>query len=336
MEVRRIERRGRASRSTRDASDKENICPLEASVAAAEMMGGRRSPLPLGFPRSPLQDITHIIYPPNIWPEEDDSLSGQVQKKCKKENSAEVKALNVNVSGRGNWRSLKSCLHLKIEAEEHHAEETGSEQVNSGRILPIKRNALNDLPEGRFMGQGRLVAQANTIEHAEDDGVKDDLLLTSIVFRSRCEAGCMNQAFSVFRDGSAGFSSNAARDEKEAMCSNREQAVALSDSWLHTQHGVKDNAQHVCLEAEECIERGKAVNPSKLLHEADNEASGVRTVRQAHLLEPSENCEAGGAVDLLMNAKARYMHKSMVKEGDSKRQVEAVQMKERSTLSMLR
>ncbi|MCO5581323.1 hypothetical protein L7F22_035203 [Adiantum nelumboides] len=336
MEVRRIELRGRASRSTRDASDKENICPLEASVAAAEMMAGRRSPLPLGFPRSPLQDITHIIYPPNIWPEEGDSLSGQVQKKCKKENSAEVKALDVNVSSSGSWRGLKSCVHLRIQAEEHQAVETGSEQVNFGRILPIKRNALNDLPKGRFMGQGRLVAQYNTIEHAEDDGVKDDLLLASTVFKSSGEAGCMNQAFSVPQDGSAGSSSKAARDKKEVMCPNRGQVAALSDSLLHTQHGVKDNVQHVCLEAEECIERGKAVNFSKLLHEADNEASGVITMRRAHLLEPSENPEVGGSVDLLMNAKARYMHKSMVKEGGSKMLVETVQMKKRSTLSMLR
>ena len=49
--------------------EKENVCPSSAGFRAPATMASRtqrsagRSPLPQGFPRAPLQDITHVLSP---------------------------------------------------------------------------------------------------------------------------------------------------------------------------------------------------------------------------------------------------------------------------------
>eukprot|EP00250_Pteridium_aquilinum_P028411 c37102_g1_i1 orf=31-867(+) len=130
MEVSRQEGRGRASRPRLvGASNKENICPFKGSSAAAEM-GRRRSPLPEGFPRSPLQDITHIICPNNIWPESEDPPTGQVHKKSKKGLLAESCTANKTESDL-SWKGVMPCLPVRLGTNEAQIEETSNDKVNA-------------------------------------------------------------------------------------------------------------------------------------------------------------------------------------------------------------
>ncbi|KAI5082275.1 hypothetical protein GOP47_0002018 [Adiantum capillus-veneris] len=334
MDVRRHERRGRLSRFTRDASNKENICPLEARLTTSEMICSSRSPLPPGFPRSPLQDITHIIYPPNIWPEGDDPLSGQLHKKCKKENSAEVEAPIVNVGSSGSWKGLKSCVHVRLQADVHQAEEVMSAQVNPVLISP-ERGAMNDSSRGQcVVEQGRFVAQAHYCEHADEDGVIDDLMISPFLLESCSKASLIDEAFFVHRDGPAGSASNATHEENEGQRVKVGHGIAPTDPLKHLGHnGVK--MQHIGEKAAECSERRETLIPAQFPQDADNGASGIAD--KTHSPEHSKSCGAGDCIaNLQKKGKVSGMLKLAMKEVNCNGQGQTAQVKKRSTLSMLR
>ncbi|KAH7316235.1 hypothetical protein KP509_21G084400 [Ceratopteris richardii] len=112
----RLQNKRCAGALDRHDPNKENMCPLSGRPLAEKIY--RRSPLHFSFPRSPLQDITHVLYPRNTRADDKDLLSIPMHKKCKKGNSVRSCADTVNLINDSSLSCVRFCDQSGFQTEE--------------------------------------------------------------------------------------------------------------------------------------------------------------------------------------------------------------------------
>ncbi|MCO5581660.1 hypothetical protein L7F22_035549 [Adiantum nelumboides] len=124
---------------------KENICPNIRRDAA----NASRSPLPEGFPRAPLQDITHILSPINVALNDGDSSDLGVCKplrkrsKCLEAPCSTATCESKPQSSHQTWKGLRKCEPVETSVGLLHAE-AGSKQTEGDEFPQVaERSASN-------------------------------------------------------------------------------------------------------------------------------------------------------------------------------------------------
>ncbi|MCO5574875.1 hypothetical protein L7F22_028668 [Adiantum nelumboides] len=124
---------------------KENICPNISRDAA----NASRSPLPEGFPRAPLQDITHILSPINVALDDGDSSDLGLRKplrkrsKCLHSPSSTATCELKPQSSHHAWRGLRKCEAFETSVGLLHAE-AGSKHTEDNEFSQVaERSASN-------------------------------------------------------------------------------------------------------------------------------------------------------------------------------------------------
>ncbi|KAI5054620.1 hypothetical protein GOP47_0029765 [Adiantum capillus-veneris] len=122
---------------------KENICP----DIRRELANTSRSPLPEGFRRAPLQDITHVLSPVNIPLNDGDSsdlgLCRPLRKrsKCLDAPSSTTSCESEPHSSAQAWRGLRKCEALEVSVRIAQAEAAVKHTKDNGVLQVEERSA---------------------------------------------------------------------------------------------------------------------------------------------------------------------------------------------------